>query len=314
MHSRLLRGERKTHVAKSKGKGRRVWSITVPHNSDHEPSPSPFPPFAISPLQSPPLLRFEEGTSVELRWDGWADWHGDANVIESFEHLHLVLWDNPHPEFTAGPAEKWVANSMVRLPGEGGVGGAGVVVAGAGCDTCNGTYDEDGAYKGRPLYTNKETGLQIWWNGQWRLGKTNDYYYQLDAGEALVCGSDMNPWEVSTQSPNAATCEPGPTMHPSALLLSGAGSDEVNGQYLVDGAYKGQALYTNKETGLQIWWNGQWRLGKTNDYYYQLDAGEQSVFGSPGEEDGSWEVATFQPHEGTCGPAPNLSVYSQTCP
>ena len=94
----------------------------------------------------------------------------------------------------------------------------------------------------------------------------------------------------------------------------GAGSDEVNGQYAVDGAYKGQALYTNKETGLQIWWNGQWRLGKTNDYYYQLDAGEQSVFGSPGEEDGSWEVATFQPHEGTCGPAPNLSVYSQTCP
>ena len=180
--------------------------------------------FVISPPSNPhPRLRFEEGTSVGLRWDGWADWHGDANVIESFEHLHLVLWDNPHPEFTAGPAEKWVANSMVRLPGEGGVGGAGVVVAGAGCDTCNGTYDEDGAYKGRPLYTNKETGLQIWWNGQWRLGKTNDYYYQLDAGE-------------------------------------------------------------------------------------------QSVFGSPGEEDGSWEVATFQPHEGTCGPAPNLSVYSQTCP
>ena len=153
----------------------------------------------------------EEGTSVELRWDSWKEFHPDANVIEEFDHLHLVLWDNPHSE-CAFPSEKWVPNNMIRLPGEGGSGAASLVLSGAGCETVNGTYIEDDEYKGRPLYTNKATNLQIWWNGQWRLGTTNNYYYQLSPSATCVCGSEAFPWAVSTQTPNANTCEPAPTV------------------------------------------------------------------------------------------------------
>jgi len=101
---------------------------------------------------------------------------------------------------------------MIRLPGEGGSGAASLVLSGAGCETVNGTYIEDDEYKGRPLYTNKATSLQIWWNGQWRLGTTNNYYYQLSPSATCVCGSEAFPWAVSTQTPNANTCEPAPTV------------------------------------------------------------------------------------------------------
>eukprot|EP00947_MAST-08B_sp_MAST-8B-sp1_P004638 g4638.t1 len=254
---------------------------------------------------------FDAGTPVELRWDKWADWHPGATVVDSFEHLHLVQWTEPHGEFTAGGAEKWVPNSMVRLPGEGAGEGVAITVSGAGCEACNGTYREDGAYKGRPLYTNKATGLQIWWNSQWRLGKTNDYYYQLPGDETCVLGSAARVWKVADFHPNEATCDPAPTFSASGLVLSGAGCEAVNGTYLEDGAYKGRPLYTNKGTGLQIWWNSQWRVGKTNDYYYDIEGEEAGVCGS-GEH--PWKVSTFHPNAATCAPAPTVTVFSETCP
>ena len=172
-------------------------------------------------------------------------------------------------------------------------------------------YVEDGAYKGRPLYTNKATGNQIWWNGQWRVGKTNDYFYDIDAKETSVCGTTACAWKVSTFHPNAATCEPAPTVQPGTVVMAGAGCAIVNGTYAVDGAYKGRPLYTNKETSLQIWWNGQWRVGKTNDYYYDLHSSEVSVLGS---ESNPWKKTDFHPNAATCEPAPAACVLSETCP
>ena len=45
--------------------------------------------------------------------------------------------------------------------------------------------------------------------------------------------------------------------------MEGAGCKEVNGFYARDGSYKGHAQYTKKD-GLQLWWNKQWRIGRSN--------------------------------------------------
>ena len=105
-------------------------SLTCPFDPP-SPPPAPFP--------HPFTHRFDNGTDVEFRWDKWADWHGGATIVDSFEHLHLVRWEEAHEEFP-GPGEKWVANSMIRLPGEGSGDGVSVIMAGAGCEAINGTY------------------------------------------------------------------------------------------------------------------------------------------------------------------------------
>jgi hypothetical protein len=96
------------------------------------------------PFPQPFTHRFDNGTDVEFRWDKWVDWHGGATIVDSFEHLHLVRWEEAHAEFPGGGAEKWVANSMIRIPGEGGGDGVSVIMAGAGCDAINGTYVVEG--------------------------------------------------------------------------------------------------------------------------------------------------------------------------
>ena len=69
-----------------------------------------------------------------------------------------------------------------------------VVVSGAGCDVVNGVYRVTGKFNGYPLRANSETGLEMWRkNGcQWRIGRTNDYYYVCNE-ENPLCG----PWELA---------------------------------------------------------------------------------------------------------------------
>ena len=87
-------------------------------------------------------------------------------MVGSFEHLSLVRWDAPHSEFPSGGAEKWVAQSMVRLPGEGGGDGVGLIVSGAGWPVVgpgsrpwvpSGVTRESGS--GRPRIPSRTTGL-----------------------------------------------------------------------------------------------------------------------------------------------------------
>jgi hypothetical protein len=88
---------------------------------------------------------------------------------------------------------------------------SGVVVEGAGCKMVNGGYDRDGEFKGRPMWTRAETGLQLWWNDdegtpEWRIGKTSDYYYVSNAGVASA------PWVLATAKANKAAAKPAPTV------------------------------------------------------------------------------------------------------
>ena len=83
-----------------------------------------------------------------------------------------------------------------------------VVVAGAGCARCNGSYGRAGSYAGHPLYECQDTGLQVWHHdGEWRLGKTYDYYY-VSPGESV----DEPTWQMATKKANADTADPAPTV------------------------------------------------------------------------------------------------------
>ena len=50
-------------------------------------------------------------------------------------------------------------------------------------------------------------GTFWWWNGQWRLGKTNDYYYTLDGSERRVLGKLSALERHMAPPPDMATLE-----------------------------------------------------------------------------------------------------------
>ena len=84
-----------------------------------------------------------------------------------------------------------------------------VWVCGAGCELANGEYHLDGEFKGKPMFTSSDSGLQLWFNdGEWRIGRSCDYYY---------VSSDEHPtgvWQVATFRANEATKSPAPSVAP----------------------------------------------------------------------------------------------------
>ena len=111
-----------------------------------------------------------------------------------FEHLCLVTLDD---------GAIWAPPECVRLEGEG--SSSSVRVSNAGCSLVNGTYASDGQFNGKDMFTSPESGLQLWFNGQWRIGRTNDYYYVCN-DEEPVGGA----WEVATFQANTTAAEPAP--------------------------------------------------------------------------------------------------------
>lgn len=215
-------------------------------------------------------------------------------------------------------------------------------LSGAGCPQVNGVYipHTDGTYSGCLYWINLDSGLKMWYNTEWRIGDTCDYYY---------CG-DTNPdnyvtdWKLPTKHVNPKTCLPAPTiaLHtanyihdsmkltdkqrtqlqagllplgtdlsvPVALEVSNCGVDKCNGIYdrHPSGSYSGCLYWMNKATGLKIWYNSEWRLGDTNDYYY---------LGSTDKNDylTRWRPATGRcVHPGTVGPRPVLHAYERPEP
>mmetsp|Transcript_113950 Transcript_113950/g.201963 ORF Transcript_113950/g.201963 Transcript_113950/m.201963 type:complete len:325 (-) Transcript_113950:154-1128(-) len=233
--------------------------------------------------------KFETGQAVQFKWWHWSNWI-DAVVKDTFEHLYLVAFD-AHEEHPAS-GMIWAPAACIRLAGEDGIG---LKVRGAGCDIINGVYQVDGEYGLRPMYTCAASGIQIWYNGQWRIGKSNDYYYVCNS-EEVVAGS----WEVATFQANEDTTEPVPSVWPTRVAVKDAGCGSVNGIYDLDGEYGERPMYTCASSGLQIWYNGQWRLGRTNDYFYVCN-GDEAL-------GGAWEVATFQANPETTEPPPSVEA------
>lgn len=99
---------------------------------------------------------------------------GGRNATGTFEWKIVETIE----EYNLTPQEDEAATGCIPLEGNSGsnktltmgVVGESVLVSGAGSFIANGTYVHDGMYKGRSMFTNKETGLQIWWNhGHFRM-------------------------------------------------------------------------------------------------------------------------------------------------
>jgi len=90
---------------------------------------------------------------------------------------------------------------------------ASIVVSSAGCEFVNGEYRLDGQFNGNHMFTCDETGLQLWSNhGEWRIGRTNDYYYLCDDAEPAG-----GAWRVASHHANAAAIEPVPKVYSGAV-------------------------------------------------------------------------------------------------
>jgi hypothetical protein len=82
-----------------------------------------------------------------------------------------------------------------------------ITVTGAGCAAVNGIYEPNGQFKGKGSWKGPN-GFELWYNGQWRIGKTNDYYYVLNKEEEHFVADDI--WLPASFQANAAAVEPAP--------------------------------------------------------------------------------------------------------
>jgi hypothetical protein len=53
------------------------------------------------------------------------------------------------------------------------------------------------------------------------------------------------------------------------VLISGAGVADANGVYLPNGKWGGHLWWINPVTKVELWYNSEWRIGNTSDYYYR---------------------------------------------
>lgn len=119
----------------------------------------------------------------------------------------------------------------------------------------------------------------------------------------LRSSGDPFPPQYAAQEMEFVLAQPECTVNNGGVLVDGAGCGLVNGFYSRNGDYSGHPFFTNRETGLEIWWNGQWRLGQTNDYYYVSDSEEFT---------GDWRVASFQANQAAVEPPPMCMFASDT--
>ena len=85
------------------------------------------------------------------------------------------------------------------------------------------------------------------------------------------------------------------------VSLAGAGC--VNGTYIHNGTYNNCGVWKNEENTIQLWFNGgEWRFGRTNDYYYtnpDYNDGTPPIMG--------WEIPDTYKNENADRPVPNIT-------
>ena len=92
------------------------------------------------------------------------------------------------------------------------------------------------------------------WNGQWRLGNTNDYWYAVDSDSSEIPTSGwLAASELLSSNVHVGVDGPGPIIVTSGVVVEGAGSAPANGVYNKDGDYNSRPMYTCSATGMQIW-------------------------------------------------------------
>jgi len=144
---------------------------------------------------------FDIGSQVQCKSAEWKAWV-EGYVEACYEHMFLISFQASE-DYGGVPGRLWLPSDCLRLPGE---EGRGVIVTGAGCEQVNGVYAADADYNGHKMYTCADNGLQLWYNGQWRIGRTNDYYYTCDEGEPVGVSS----WHLASFQSNPAAEMPPP--------------------------------------------------------------------------------------------------------
>ena len=87
-----------------------------------------------------------------------------------------------------------------------------------------------------------------------------------------------------------------------------AGANVINGTYVANGSYGGRRCYVNEQTGMELWYNdGEWRLGRSRDFYYVNKSADQSPPRT------GWELADMHANADATRPVPNVSAACCCC-
>jgi hypothetical protein len=187
-----------------------------------------------------------------------------------------------------------------------------VYVSGSGTDEVNGIYRRDVDYDGKPMWTHVVNGMQIWFRdfgaqSQWRIGKTNDYYYiarhqfgvfppfegwftAVDFNQELHGGIEASAlhYNVSSQTPTLSFVQVSDPSDDSIISITGAGSSYFNCAMERNGIWDEKPMWSNKSRGYDLWHrfvdnHHEWRIGSSGNIAY---AAEGDLKLPPG---GGWE-------------------------
>ena len=148
------------------------------------------------------------GAKVKFSWHG-SEWPGIfvPGTVVGVEHGLLCIDREGDAAKLLPKGRLWVPATLVKPPSYT-VPNEALQVTGAGCGIVNGIYVSAGQWRGKPMYRKQDNGMELWWNGNWRLGKTNDYYYMCDEEEAFGEGSLWRIASLNLNNDAAGTSPP----------------------------------------------------------------------------------------------------------
>ena len=128
--------------------------------------------------------------------------------------------------------------------------------------------------------------------------------YTADVEHLLICAlsGGLAEW------PLVAACGILGLAERSVVTVSDAGCELVNGEYeLVGQSADGNDMFTCEQTGMQLWHNTEWRLGRTGNtvYYTSQNCDLQNA---------EWVIAERDDPTPAVLPAPSITVANQVCP
>jgi hypothetical protein len=208
-------------------------------------------------------------------------------------------------------------------------------VTGCGSKECNGIYvpHDEGEYMGCLWWVNRETLVQLWHYGEWRMGSRNSYFYVGSRSEEDF----LSGWELCTSIRKKRGAQlPGPHIEPYdvfaeelsesqvrhwrsgelprgnektkrvSLRVTECGAEQCNGIYRPhpDGGVYMDCLWWVNENGVQLWWNTKWRMGSLNSYFYTGSVDPDNYLTQ-------WRLCSgFRKVSGVLPPFPRIELHS----
>jgi hypothetical protein len=151
-----------------------------------------------------------------------------------------------------------------------------LVLANCGSSEVNGTFFRISDWEGKPMWENSDVKLQIWYDNsssQWRIGRTEQYYYVVDSIDPFPPSSGWVHAKELVENQglvSSSAVEPPPDVTPVFNIeVYGAGSSEIDGTYTTHSQWEGKSMWKMQE--LYMWFEssfGAWVIGQTNNIFY----------------------------------------------